>query len=44
MVGHADAHVEFVSQKDLLRGTPQNMRRWNNDYEAHEDLWTGPIP
>ncbi|HZW09659.1 MAG TPA: prepilin-type N-terminal cleavage/methylation domain-containing protein [Phycisphaerales bacterium] len=35
----ADAHVTTESVDFLTSKTEENMRRWNNDFKSHIDLW-----
>jgi prepilin-type N-terminal cleavage/methylation domain-containing protein/prepilin-type processing-associated H-X9-DG protein len=35
----ADGHAAPMPIRELLEQTDQNMRRWNNDYDPHEELW-----
>ena len=35
----ADAHVTSDTQAFLTSSDPKNMRRWNNDFKPHSDLW-----
>ena len=38
-VQFADGHVAVFKKDDLMRQTEEAMRRWNNDYKGHEELW-----
>lgn len=35
----ADGHVVRINQRELVEASPQARRRWNNDFEPHEELW-----
>ena len=35
----ADGHVEIFKKADLIKQTPEAMRRWNTDYKPHPELW-----
>jgi prepilin-type N-terminal cleavage/methylation domain-containing protein/prepilin-type processing-associated H-X9-DG protein len=35
----ADGHVRIFKKEDLIKRTPESMRRWNNDYREHEEFW-----
>ncbi len=38
-VTFADGHVQIFKKDELIRQTPQTIRRWNIDYKPHEELW-----
>jgi len=35
----ADGHVTIFKKDELLRQSPETMRRWNSDYKPHEEYW-----
>ncbi len=35
----ADGHVSIFKKNDLIKQTAEAMRRWNNDYDPHEEFW-----
>ncbi len=34
-----DGHAQRIGQRDLVEPTEQARRRWNNDFEPHEEYW-----
>jgi hypothetical protein len=31
--------VERIDQPELVKASPEARRRWNNDFQPHQELW-----
>jgi prepilin-type processing-associated H-X9-DG protein/prepilin-type N-terminal cleavage/methylation domain-containing protein len=34
-----DGRVERIDQPELVKASPEARRRWNNDFQPHQELW-----